>query len=382
MLIIRFKPLLTYLGSLYVILASIVILIPSYEISIWWGISAVVFLPSIVVASIYGTAIERLLAILSFIFVAMLPFGFPGTLVGWSGSLLIGLQCGRTWFTQLLNGRMNILLWTFAIAPLFCMKIFIDLATEGISHELLSNFFQSASINYANSVLLGSASLIATCMILQDIINADKQGTIKNVKRVRNIALLLMPISLGFVLAMDYRSGAIGVIGLLIFYLSRFSKIMGYYLCGLLLILVIFFYEFIVYFLVPGRDGVSEIFTELVDDDNRFYRAINFASKVLIDKSNFAGWVDYFSVSALSDFIAVAFPLSVFIVLYFFIYLKNIVKTGLFSMRWEKRASLMLILGSGLAISLLQPDFYNMFVVGFQISLINLHVRFRSINKT
>lgn len=380
MLTVRFNPLLAYIGALYVLLASIVILSPSHEIPIWWLVSAVVFLPSITIAIIVGSAIEKFLAIVSFLFVVMLPFGFPGTLLGWGGSLLVGLQCGRIWLSQFLNGRIDLLFWTLATAPLFCAKIFFDLATEGISHELLSNFFQAASINYANSVLLGSASLVATCMILQDMSISKHAGTIKKAKLVRKIALSLMPISLLFVLAMDYRSGVIGIFGLLIFCFSQFSKFSRYSLFALAAISLVFFYDYIIYFLVPGREGVGELFTELVDDDNRFYKAINFAARVLVDKKDFAAWVDYFSVSALSDFLAVTFPLSVVVIIYFFMYFKSVFKLGISRMPWEQRASLLLILGSGLAVSLLQPDFFNMFVFGFQISLINSYLRFRRAN--
>jgi hypothetical protein len=380
MLTIRTVPLITYLGALYVLLASIVILSPSHEIPIWWVLSAVVFLPSIAITIIAGNAIEKLLAVTSLLFVALLPFGFPGTLLGWSGSLLLGLQCGRIWFRQFLNGRIDLMFWTLAIAPIFCTKILLDLATVGISEELLSNFFQAASINYANSILLGSASLVGTCMILQDLSISKGLCKIKNLNSLRTIALFLMPISLVFVLVTDYRSGVIGISGLLIFYMTRFSKSAGYSLFAVVAISLVFFYEYILFFLVPGRDNVGELFTELVDEDNRFYRAIKFAGRVLTDKSDFANWVNYFSVSALTDFLAVTFPLSVAMLIYFLIYFKSIFKLVLSRMHWEQRVSLLLILGSGLAVSLLQPDFFNMFVFGFQISLINSYVRFRSSN--
>lgn len=377
MLTIRFNPLLAYIGALYVLLASIVILSPSHEIPIWTLVSAVVFLPSITIAVIVGSAIEKLLAIVLFLFIAMLPFGFPGTLLGWGGSLLVGLQCGRVWLSQFLNGRMDLLFWTLATAPLYCSKIFYDLATEGISHDLLSNFFQAASINYANSVLLGSASLVATCMILQDMSISKHSGLINKTNYIRKIAIFLMPVTLLFVLAMDYRSGVIGVIGLIIFYFFQFSNFLRYSLFALATISLVLFFDYVINFLVPGRDGVGEIFTEILDDDNRFDRSVNFAVKVLIDKNDFDVWINYFSVSALSDFLAVLFPLSIVIIIYFFMYFKSVFKLGISRMRWEQRAPLLLILASGLAVSILQPDFFNMFVFGFQISLINSFLRFR-----
>jgi hypothetical protein len=378
---IKIPPLVSCFGSLYVSLASIVILIPNIEIAIWWWISAIVFIPSILLAIIAGSAIEKLLATLSFMFVVLVPFGFPGTLLGWGGSLLIGLQCGRMWLSQFLNGRIDMLFWSLATAPLFSAQILFDFANEGISYELLSNFFQAASINYANSVLLGSASLVATCMILQDISIFKQVGIINNSKYVRKIALFLMPISLVFAVSMDYRTGVIGILGLLLFYFSRFSFVFRYSLLALVVISLVYFYEFVLNFLVPGRVNVGDLFTELVDDGNRFDRATNFAAKVLVDKTHFAAWIDYFSVSALGDFLAVTFPLSFVIIIYFFIYFKNIFKLGVSRIPWAQRSSLILILGSGLAVSLLQPDFFNMFVFGFQISLINSYLRFQGTNK-
>lgn len=370
MLTIRFNRLLTYIGAVYVLFASAVLLSPSHEVPIWWVVSAVVFLPSIAIAICVGSAVEKLLAVVSLLFVALLPFGFPGTLLGWGGSLLIGLQCGRLWLSEVLNGRVGILFWALAAAPVFCTKILVDLATVGISHEMQSNFFQAASINYANAVLLGSACLAATCMIVQDISISKRLGSVNRVRFVRKMALFLMPISLILVLAMDYRSGILGVVGLILFYASRFSKWISYSLITLAAMSLVFAYGYIIEFLVPGRDRLEEVVTELLGEDNRVSRGISFAGRVLIDKVDFTSWLEYFSVSALSDFLAVTFPLSIGIFLYFANYFKSIFKVALSPMRLDQRASLLLILASGLALSLLQPDFFNMFVLGFQASLI------------
>jgi len=370
MLTIRLSSLVSYISALYVLLASIVLLSPSHEVAIWFGISAVVFLPSILIAIFSGNVIERLISILSVIFLILIPFGFPGTLLGWSGSMLIGLQSGRVWFRNMVGGSLGIVFLTFSVGPIFSANIIYLFASVGISHELQSNFFQAASINYASALLLGCASLVGTCLIVRgiyfrkkDVISAGSQIFIK-------VMLFLILISILFVLIMDYRSGFIGVLGVILFIISRMPKVASRLSLLFLLIFTIIFYSYIVDFLVPGRDGLDAIFTELVDEDNRVTRAVNFSAQVFFNKVDFNNWTKIFSVSALSDFMSVSFPLSIGLFIYLLIYIKNILRIGLEEMRVDQRLSFFLLVSSGIAIPLLQPDFFNMFVLGFQASLI------------
>jgi len=137
-----------------------------------------------------------------------------------------------------------------------------------------------------------------------------------------------------------------------------------------LLIFLIIFHSYVIENLVPGRDGLDAIFIELVDEDNRVARAVNFSAQVFFTQVAFYNWMKIFSVSALSDFMSASFPLSIGLFIYLLIYVKNILRIGFEEMRADQRSSFFLLVSSGLAVPLLQPDFFNMFVLGFQASLI------------
>ena len=65
--------------------------------------------------------------------------------------------------------------------------------------------------------------------------------------------------------------------------------------------------------------------------------------------------------------------------IYLLFYFKNILKIGFFGDFKILRYSLFILALSGVIISLLQPDFFNMYVLGFQAGLINAYVSFRII---
>jgi hypothetical protein len=355
---------------LYVFLTLLVLFFPSNEVKIWFVISVGVFVPAIIIAVLEGNLIERILAFLSFFFIAMLPLGFPGTLIGWSGSFLIGLLSGRIW-PYLVDKKKNRITSLFLIAPLFFSVIMYEYTINGISHDVLSNFFQASSINYACSVILGCASLFGTCEIVRNkhfVENrrASQEGLISNV-----LIIFFLAMSILFILSMDYRSGLLGVIGLVLFIISRIPKASSWVFLLILFYLFISFFDFFINFIVPDRDSPVEIFSELAGENNRISRAVDFGGQVLLDKSDFSSWAEKFSVSALSDLMAVAFPLSIGVFIYLLIYLRNIFKIGSYENLKILRYSLFILTLSGVTITLLQPDFFNLYVFGFQMALIN-----------
>lgn len=357
------------LSSLYICLASLVLIFPENEVMIWLAISIIVFIPATLIAAINGIFIEKFLAVLSLPFIVLIPMGMPGTLIGWIGSLLLGLLAGRYWFRNISSSRYNSLFYSLMLVPFFGLNILYILASGGISFEDQSNYFQSASINYANSLFLGAATLAAVCSIAKSNLLAKQDRRNWSVLSVHFFTYLLFCFSLFYTVAMDYRTGVIGSLGLLAYMLSRLPGYKSIILVILLIVLLLIYSNEIVAFLVPGRDEIGAVMTELTDVDNRLQRAIDFAYLVIIDKSGFDGWSMQFSVSALSDLAAVLFPFSIFLFAYLLLYFRNLLFLILRTVRIDQKLSLFFLYASGTFVSLMQPDFFNLFVLGFQISL-------------
>lgn len=353
------------LSALYVCLVSLVLIFPESEVVIWLAISVIIFIPTTLIAAIKGIFIEKFLAVLSLPFIILIPFGMPGTLIGWIGSLLLGLLAGRYWFGNISYSRYNSLFYSLLLVPFFGLNIFYILASGGISYEDQSNYFQAASINYANSLFLGAATLVVVCSIAKNKLLAEQD------RRSWSVLLVyfLLCVSLFFTVAMDYRTGVIGSLGLIAYMLSRLPGYKSIVFVVFLIFLLLIYSNEIVAFLVPGRDEIGAVVTELTDVDNRVQRALDFASLVIFDKTGFGGWSMQFSVSALSDLAAVLFPFSIFLFAYLLLYFKSLLFLILRTVRIDLKLSLFFLYASGTFVSLMQPDFFNLFVLGFQISL-------------
>ncbi len=314
---------------------------------------------------------ERYVAILFVLFSLLVPFGMPGTLTGWCGSLLLGLQAGRVFFRDFSSFYQKVFLFSVVAGQFLGLEILAKIITTGLTHEIQSDYFQSASINYANSLLIGCATITSTIWMMRFAGLAGASTDKKSNFYIYYSSVFISCFSIAFAILMDYRSGLIAVAGIFTFLICRFSKVFLYSTLVMCLVFLVRFSDEVIAYLVPGRDDLSMLFTELGEDDNRIERSIKFISSVLLDKSNFERWSTQFSTSALGDFIAAAFPASIILLLYIFFYLRNAGAVIFRLNRSTDRLSLSLLLMSGLAVALLQPDFFNLFVLGFQSSLIN-----------
>ena len=120
-----------------------------------------------------------------------------------------------------------------------------------------------------------------------------------------------------------------------------------------------YYYNLVANFFLPGRSEIVSLVGDLSEDSLRYDRIIEFWSVAGLSKLDFDVWSSHFSVSAMSDFTASLFPLS----LLFFIPALSMLKLVGYLNSTARLPALIIIVStlSSLLISIFQPDFYSMF---------------------
>jgi len=120
------------------------------------------------------------------------------------------------------------------------------------------------------------------------------------------------------------------------------------------------FNSFFISFVSQGTDDLTNVGSELAAGALRYDRILEFWRIASLNKINFVSWSKHFSVSALSDFVAALFPISLF---FFIIPFVGIYKL-LLRVRVNNIFYFLIILTSwtsSLVMTFLQPDFFSMF---------------------
>ncbi|MFN5428279.1 MAG: hypothetical protein ACK5BO_09595, partial [Bacteroidota bacterium] len=165
------------------------------------------------------------------------------------------------------------------------------------------------------------------------------------------------------VIIFDFRSGSLIFLSLFFLIIDFFRLKSRIYLIVPIFVLLLssnFLNLIFISFVSQGTDDLTNVGSELAAGALRYDRILEFWRIAGLNKVNFVSWSKHFSVSALSDFIASLFPISLFFLI---IPIVGIYKL-LIRVRINNLYYLLIILTSwlsSLVMTIMQPDFFSMF---------------------
>jgi len=284
-------------------------------------------------------------------------FGLPGSISAWMSMTSMGFIIGRKF--HLMPEKINSVFYNFAIVLIvFTFWVLYKNYLSPFDYSELSNYFQISSINTVPLLVVSMSNILCTVYYFQFLNNSD----IKDRKR-RNLLLFNVLLAVTVVITFNFRSGSLIFLSLFFVFIDFFglkSRIYLFIPIFVFLLLSNIFNSFFISFVSQGTDDLTNVGSELAAGALRYDRILEFWRIASLNKINFVSWSKHFSVSALSDFVAALFPISLF---FFIIPFVGIYKL-LLRVRVNNIFYFLIILTSwtsSLVMTFLQPDFFSMF---------------------
>tara|TARA_B110000046_G_C13005092_1_gene404030 strand:- start:848 stop:1804 length:957 start_codon:yes stop_codon:yes gene_type:complete len=288
--------------------------------------------------------------------------GMPGSIIGWMTMLCAGYFFGVSLIKEKSVTLGNIKPF-FYLTLFSCLWVILQNHRNGFSQEQLSDYFQASSINTVPLLMVCSVNLYCAIYYYIGCIVQNRDDTVIN--KYKLLYALLFVAILTTVL-FNFRSGSLlfVLVPLIVWESLRFrSKIIRnivlFLFVGLGFLSINNLYNLVANFFLPGRSEIVSLVGDLSEDTLRYDRIGEFWSVAGLSKLDFDVWSSHFSVSAMSDFTASLFPLS----LLFFIPALSMLKLFGYLNSAARLPALIIMVStlSSLLISILQPDFYSMF---------------------
>jgi hypothetical protein len=283
-------------------------------------------------------------------------FGLPGSISAWMSMTCMGYIIGRKFSEN--PEKIKSVFYNFSkILVVFTVWVIYKNYLNPFDHSDLSDYFQKSSINTVPLLVVSMSNILSAVYYFQFLNDANP----KDYKK-KNLVLIILALAVTVVILFDFRSGSL--IFLSLFFIvadllglkSRiylFVLVFGFFLASN------FLNSFFISFVSQGTDDLENVASELAVGALRYDRILEFWRIAAFNKMSFGSWSKHFSVSALSDFVAALFPISlIFLIIPFVgIYklLKRIKASSLFY--------LLIILTSwlcSLVMTVMQPDFFSM----------------------
>lgn len=347
---------------LALILFCLPIVFPSIELSFIIIQFGFLFPLYIALCSIATSAYALFLMCMYLFLLLMVPFGMPGSIIGWMAMLCAGYFFGVSLIKEHLITLKSLKVF-FYLTILSCLWIVLQNYRNGFNQAQLSDYFQTSSINTVPLLAVCSVNLYCGIYYYTGYIARNRDEMIVNKYK---LLFSLFIVAILTVLSFGFRSGSLLFIllPLVLWHNIRFyGKFIRYIfyiiILGFGFLVAEYIYELMIKFFLPGRDSVVSLAGDLAEDTLRVDRIKEFWSISSQSKLKFDVWSSYFSVSAMSDFTASLFPIS----LLFFIPAFSLLKLIRYFNSSKCLPAIIIILSafSSLLISILQPDFYSMF---------------------
>tara|TARA_B100000787_G_scaffold170303_1_gene165991 strand:- start:6263 stop:7342 length:1080 start_codon:yes stop_codon:yes gene_type:complete len=313
--------------------------------------------------SLYATSAYALFLMCVYVLLLVLvPMGMPGSIIGWMTMLCAGYFFGVSLIKENSVTLGNIKPF-FYLTIFSCLWVILGNYRNGFSQELLSDYFQASSINTVPLLMVCSFNLYCGIYYYTGCIAQNRDDTVIN--KYKLLFALLFVAILTTVL-FGFRSGALlfVLLPLVVWESLKFRRkiirnIVLFLFAGFGFFSLNNLYNLLVNFFLPGRSEIVSLVGDLSEDTLRYDRIGEFWSVASLSKLDFDVWSSHFSVSAMSDFIAGLFPLS----LLFFIPALSMLKLVRYMNSAARLPALIILVStsSSLLISVLQPDFYSMF---------------------
>lgn len=292
----------------------------------------------------------------------LVPLGLPGSIIGWMTMLCAGYFFGVSVIKDSSVTLRNMKPF-FYLTILSCLWVILENYRNEFSQELLSHYFQVSSINTVPILMVCSVNLYCAIYYYTGYICRNRDDTL--IHRYKLLYALLFFAILTTVV-FGFRSGSLLFL-LLPLAVWESLRLRGKIIRNIILVFCAAFgvfsinnlYSLLLTFFLPGRSYVNSLVGDLSKDTLRYDRIGEFWSVASLSKIDFHVWSSHFSVSAMSDFTASLFPLS----LLFFIPALSMLKlVGHLNSATRLPALIIMVSAfSSLLISILQPDFYSMF---------------------
>ncbi len=314
-------------------------------------------IPIYLLISTYQNSVFGLfLTFLYFILLFWNVFGLPGSISAWMSMTCMGYHFGRKF--SLNPEKIKSVFYNFSkILVVFTLWVIYKNYLNPFDHSDLSDYFQKSSINTVPLLVVSMSNILCAIYYFQFLNDANP----KDYKK-KSLMLLILALAVTVVIIFDFRSGSLIFLSLF-FILADFlglkSRIYLFVpVFGFLLISDIL-NSFFISFVTQGTDDLENVGSELVAGALRYDRILEFWRIAAFNKMSFGSWSKHFSVSALSDFVAALFPVSLIFLIIPFVsvykLLKRIKASNLFY--------LLIILTSwlsSLVMTVMQPDFFSM----------------------
>ena len=315
-------------------------------------------IPIYLLISTYQNSVFGLfLTFLYFILLFLNVFGIPGSISAWMSMTCMGYYIGRKFSEN--PEKTNSVFYNFSkILLVFTVWIIYKNYLNPFDHSDLSDYFQKSSINTVPLLVVSMSNILCAIYYFQFLNDANPKDNKK-----KNLMLLILALAVTVVIIFDFRSGSLIFLSLffiLVDFLGLKSRIylfvpvFGFLLASNIL------NSFFISFVSQGTDDLENVGSELVAGALRYDRILEFWRIAAFNKMSFGSWSKHFSVSALSDFVAALFPISLF---FFIIPFVGIYKL-LLRVRVNNIFYFLIILTSwtsSLVMTFLQPDFFSMF---------------------
>lgn len=324
-------------------------------------------LPCYFILGLHNLKLTNLVLLGFFAVLAVLvPFGLPGSILGWFGGFYFAYHFSLDKLSDTESiGRSLYAVSSLAIA--FSVYILILNMISPFDHAQLSHYFAGSSINTIPILLVCLTNLL--CAYYYYHTSVLKVGRDKFASEILLIVLLM--VSVIATVIFEFRSGiGIFLLLLMVFFSKlkiKFTSAAALFSC-LVGVTLVFFHEWLIAFIVPGRDSVWSVLEEISSGSLRLERLLIFWEKAAFAKQDFANWSEYFSFSAMSDFVAAFFPLSLFFFLPCISLLKLLLRSG--SRGLFASTIILVSAASSLLISVMQPDFFalmSFFIIVFTV---------------
>ncbi len=355
-MIINITNVLNAILYLILILFALPFVLPQQEF-LFIFIQFVFLIPIYLLISTYQNSVFGLfLTFLYFILLFLNVFGLPGSISAWMSMTCMGYYIGRKFSEN--PEKINSVFYNFSkILVLFTVWVIHKNYLNPFDHSDLSDYFQKSSINTVPLLVVSMSNILCAGYYSQFLNDAN----LKDYKK-KNLMLLILALAVTVVIIFDFRSGSL-------IFLSLFFILVDF--LGLKSMVYLFvpvfgflwasnsLNSFFISFLSQGTSDLESVGSELATGALRYDRILEFWRIAAFNKMSFSSWSKHFSVSALSDFVAALFPISLFFLIIPFVGIdKSLRRVRVFNLFY-----FLIILTSwlsSLVMTIMQPDFFSM----------------------
>jgi len=336
----------------------------------------IVLAPLVVMTNYKPSSLSQTYQVIFILFTALtLLFGVPGSALGYFISASIGLfvvQNDLSYFKKHkeLDFRLFILTTVFFLSASFYL-LYLNYKNP-FSFELVSSYFGIASINYASLTVGSFCSIFSVWCIRRQIV-----GTYFSLRQeivLRIFSGILVVIIFGLIILSETRSLIFSFLPPFLYAVQpkKLSHFIGIILTSIIVLFLLFpdLTEFIVSFMVPGRESIIELYATEIEAAVRFESAFTIFEKAIPSMSMCTDCSEHLSYSGISNLIALSFPFSLFFVFVILSFFAKYLAHFLSLIRANMLFSLIIIFsfGSSVIQVVFQADFLSMvslfYVVG------------------